>query len=157
MKMIIECSFYAYMIALIVSLSLSFVILNNDITQKNQELRSIETYLEIEADTTNVNASTIKTGTITGEYYVYNNVRYSKSKIDSASNTAVFTALTIESAQKLINAAKNMNITLTLNYMDETSSYGYIEYEAKYPIIFGFFNFKKDIATTGYARYSVVR
>lgn len=50
-----------------------------------------------------------------------------------------------------------MNITLTLNYMDETSSYGYIEYEAKYPIIFGFFNFKKDIATTGYARYSVVR
>ena len=105
MKMIIECSFYAYMIALIVSLSLSFVILNNDITQKNQELRSIETYLEIEADTTNVNASTIKTGTITGEYYVYNNVRYSKSKIDSASNTAVFTALTIESAQKQIGRA----------------------------------------------------
>ena len=36
MKTIIECSFYAYMIALIVTLSLSFVILNNDITQKKE-------------------------------------------------------------------------------------------------------------------------
>ena len=68
MKTIIECSFYAYMIALIVTLSLSFVILNNDITQKNQELRSIETYLEIESETINVNAATIKTGTVSGDY-----------------------------------------------------------------------------------------
>ena len=68
MKTIIECSFYAYMIALIVTLSLSFVILNNDITQKNQELRSIETYLEIESETINVNAATIKTGTFSGDY-----------------------------------------------------------------------------------------
>ena len=81
MKTIIECSFYAYMIALIVTLSLSFVILNNDITQKNQELRSIETYLEIESETINVNAATIKTGTVNGDYYVYHNVRYPKKRL----------------------------------------------------------------------------
>ena len=155
MKTIIECSFYAYMIALIVTLSLSFVILNNDITQKNQELRSIETYLEIESETINVNAATIKTGTVSGDYYVYHNVRYPKKKIDTVSSTTIFSTLTADSAQKLINAAKNMGIELTLNFMDETKSYGYIEYEAIYPIIFGFFNFKRNIYTTGYGRYGI--
>lgn len=155
MKTIIECSFYAYMIALIVTLSLSFVILNNDITQKNQELRSIETYLEIESETINVNAATIKTGTVSGDYYVYHNVRYPKKKIDTVSSTTIFSTLTADSAQKLINAAKNMGIELTLNFMDETKSYGYIEYEAKYPIIFGFFNLKRNISTTGYGRYGI--
>lgn len=155
MKTIIECSFYAYMIALIVTLSLSFVILNNDITQKNQELRSIETYLEIESETINVNAATIKTGTVSGDYYVYHNVRYPKKKIDTVSSTTIFSTLTADSAQKLINAAKNMGIELTLNFMDETKSYGYIEYEAKYSIIFGFFNFKRNISTTGYGRYGI--
>lgn len=116
MKTIIECSFYAYMIALIVTLSLSFVILNNDITQKNQELRSIETYLEIESETINVNAATIKTGTVSGDYYVYHNVRYPKKKIDTVSSTTIFSTLTADSAQKLINAAKNMGIELILDF-----------------------------------------
>ena len=155
MKTIIECSFYAYMIALIVTLSLSFVILNNDITQKNQELRSIETDLEIESETINVNAATIKTGTVSGDYYVYHNVRYPKKKIDTVASTTIFSTLTADSAQKLINAAKNMGIELTLNFMDETKSYGYIEYEAKYQIIFGFFNLKRNISTTGYGRYGI--
>lgn len=48
-----------------------------------------------------------------------------------------------------------MGIELTLNFMDETKSYGYIEYEAKYQIIFGFFNLKRNISTTGYGRYGI--
>lgn len=36
-----------------------------------------------------------------------------------------------------------MGIELTLNFMDETKSYGYIEYEAKYQIIFGFSTLKE--------------
>lgn len=155
MKSIIEGSFYAFIMSIFVMISVNFIMVNSRITEKNQELRSIETYMEVNAKSEQKTASVIRTGRVEGNYYIYNNVRYDKELINNANAAQTFTVLTNSSAESLKQAASNMGITLTMDYMDETESYGYIEYEAKYRLVFSVFNFGKDIVTGGMARYIV--
>lgn len=155
MKMIIEGSFYAFMLSVIVFISVNFIMVNSNVTEKNQELRSIETYLESNGRTEQTSAESIKTGIVDNEFYVYNNVRYKKSDIDNAGSSQVFNTLTDSFAEHLKNAAGRLGIDLTLTYMNETSTYGYIEYNAKYPLAFPFFRYSKDIVSSGIARYNL--